>query len=708
LAPSRPQGAGARQALDQALALIRSGRRDAGRAQLQALVARMPDFVEARLAMGRLLQEAGEAEAALAQFRRAAEASRGHAQVWGLYVSALAQAGKGARARKVAAEAPVPAAARPALRALADGAAPVAAPVAAPPREAVNAVLTKARAGDLAAARTEALALAGRFPKSALMRNILGVLALRREDPAEAEMHLRAALALDPAFVDAAANLGLALLRQARPMAAVSLLRPFAVRPDATVALRANLASAYARAGLGDKALALSAPLLDEAPGDADIVAIHAEALLAEGRAGEALAALQEFAAGQGPAFRLQDLVARATEAARGREAAEAYVAGLGALDPETDLRLAQEQAQWGDVAGATARARALATTRPNDPRPFRQIGLYGRWPAGDPLISELRARFADDALPPSERGRFGLALAKALTDSGADDDGFDVLVRANALMRSLVSYDVADDEARFARVADIWDAETVARLARAGDDSVAPIFIVGLPRSGSTLIESVLARHGAVAALGESPVAAESARAHWDQPTADAVRAVAAEVGPFYKARAGGRARVTDKFLPNFLTAGLLAAAFPRAVIVEAARDLRATCLSIFENPLSPAGHPYSMDLAELGRFAAAYARLMDHWAGVLGPRLYRCRYEDLVRDPEPTVRGLLDALGLPFDADCLAPEKQSRRVDTLSVAQVRAPLHGASTDRWRRHEAALAPLLQTLGTIGIDRERE
>ncbi|MGI1661696.1 tetratricopeptide repeat-containing sulfotransferase family protein [Palleronia sp. KMU-117] len=691
-------GPAARQALDQALALIRSGQRDAARARLQALVARAPDLVEARLALARLLQDAGEGEAALAQVRRAAEASGGHPQVWGLYVSALVAAGKGARARKVAAEAPVPAAARNPLRALAEGA-----PAAAdPPREAVNALLARARSGDLATARTEALALAGKFPKSALLRNVLGVLALRREDPAEAEMHLRAALSLRPEFVDAAANLGLALLRQARPMAAVGLLRPFAARPDATVAVRANLASAYARAGLGDRALALTAPLLREAPRDPDLVAIHAEALLAEGRAAEALAALSDLAAHEGATFRLQDLVARATEAARGREAAQAYVAALGALDPETDLRLAQEQAQWGDVAGAAARARALAAVRPDDPRPFRQIGLYGRWPKDDPLVAGLRARFSDAALPASERGRFGLALAKALMDAGEGDEGFEVLVRANVLMRSLVLYNVAADEARFARVAELWGAETVARLARAGDDSVAPIFIVGLPRSGSTLIESVLARHDAVAALGESPVAAEIARAHWDQPTPEAVRAVAADLAPFFAAKAGGRARVTDKFLPNFLTAGLLAAAFPRAVIVEAARDLRATCLSIFENPLSPAGHPYSMDLAELGRHAAAYGRLMDHWAAVLGPRLHRCRYEDLVRDPEPTVRALLDAVGLPFDAACLAPERQTRRVDTLSVAQVRAPLHGGSTDRWRRHEAALAPLLQALGPSG------
>jgi predicted Zn-dependent protease len=687
-APATPQ-----QALAEAVALIRAGRADAARARLQALVKAVPGFVDARVTLGRLLAAAGEGEAALGQFRRAAEASRGNPQVWGLYVSALLAAGKTARAKSVAGEAPVPPAARAGLKALADGKG------AGPSRPEVAAIAAKVQAGDLDGARRAGEALLARFPSAPVLRNLMGVVALRREDAVEAELHLRAALAADPDFTDAAANLGLALLRQARPMAAARLLEPLAARPGASLALRTNLASAWARAGLGAKALALTGPLLAEAPGDPDIVAIHAEALLAEDRAAEALEVLRAAEEGQGADFRLQDLVARATEAAEGRAVAETYVAALGALDPETDLRLAQEQAQWGDVAGATRRARALAAARPGDPRPFRQIGLYGRWTKDDPLVETMRARAEDPRLPVSERGRFGLALAKALMDGGAADEGFAVLVEANRRMRSLVTYDPGVEGARFARIAELWDAATIARLARSGDASVAPIFIVGLPRSGSTLIESVLARHPQVTALGESPVAAEIAWGHWDQPTAKAVRAVAGEVAPFYAAKARGRARVTDKLLANFLTAGLLAAAFPRAVIVEAARDLRATCLSIFENPLSPAGHPYSMDLAELGRYAAGHARLMDHWQTALGDRFHRCRYEDLVAAPEPTIRALLDAVGLPFDGACLSPEEQVRRVDTLSVAQVRAPLHTASAERWRRHEAALAPLLAELG---------
>lgn len=682
-------------ALNQALGLWRAGQAAAARARLEALVARHPGFVDARITLGRILREAGEGDAALAQFRRAAEASGGHPQAWGIYVSALAESGRTARAKSAAQGAPVPAAVKKELLALAAGATPD----AGPPQQALGSVAAKLRAGDTGGARAKALDLARAFPKSAAVRNLLGVIALGREDPAEAETHLAAARSLDPDNLDVAANLGLAQLRQARPMAAVRLLEPLAA-PNAPLVLRVNLASACARAGLGARAVALCEALSAETPDDPDIAAIRAEALLAEDRADEAVAALQALADSDG--FALQDLLARAIEAARGPEEAGAFVAGLGPLDPETDMRLAQEQAQWGNVVGATARARQLAEAHPTDPRPFRQIGLYGRWQAGDPLIGAMRAAATNEALTPSERGRFGLALGKALIDTGEDDDGFAELIRANSLLRRFVSYDPDDEASRMARIARLWDAKIIARLGRGGDDSVAPIFIIGLPRSGSTLIESVLARHGDVTALGESPVCAEIAGRLREKPSAASVREVAGEVAPFYTEKARGRARVTDKFLHNFLNAGLLAAAFPRAVFVEATRDPRATCLSIFENPLNPAGHPYAMDLAELGRYGADYTRLMDHWAVVLGLRLHRCRYEDLVADPDTAVRALLDAVGLPFEAACLQPEKQARRVDTLSVAQVRAPLHTGSTARWRRFEAHLGPLLDALEAGG------
>jgi predicted Zn-dependent protease len=690
---SRPQ-----QALSQALGLWRAGHRDAARAQLEALVRASPGFVDARITLGRVLREAGEGAAALAQFRSAAEASGGHPQAWAIYVSALAEAGKKGRARKAAQEAPVSAAVKRDLVALANGKGSG----GQPPAQALSGVVSLIDAGRLDAARTEARALAAQFPDSAVLRNLLGVIALRRDDPVEAEVHLRAAFARDPDMVDAVTNLGFALTQQARPMAAVRLLEPWIGRPRATLALRTNLAAAYGRAGLDDKALALTEALILEGPGDADIVAIRAEALLAAGRAADALDTLETFAETQGAAFALQDLMARATEARDGRAAAEAYVRGLGPLAPETDLRLAQEQAQWGDVSGATARARALAVAAPADPRPFRQIGLYGRWSAEDPLIVAMREGFQRAGATPSERGRFGLALGKALVDTGHDAEGFATLVAANGLLRGLVAHDPDAESAAMARLARTWDAGTVARLAKAGDESVAPIFIVGLPRSGSTLIESVLARHSQVTALGESPVCAEIAGRLRDKASAAAVREVAAVVAPYYAAMARGRDRVTDKFLHNFLNVGLLAAAFPQARFVEAARDLRATCLSIFENPLNPAGHPYSLDLAELGRYAADYARLMDHWADMLGPRLYRCRYEDVVSDPDPAVRALLAAVDLPYEAACLQPDKQTRRVDTLSVAQVRAPLHTGSTERWRRFEGELGPLLEALGQGG------
>lgn len=684
--------------MTQAVALARSGQTDQARRQLEAIVARHPAQPDAHLALGRVLAQSGEIDPALAHFRRAAEASGGHPQVWAIYVSALRDAGRKGRARKAAQLAPVSAPVRRELLALAERKVQADGPSQTAPASALAPLVELIRKGAWPQARALADSLAARMPREPRLHNLRGVIALRQEDPEEAERHFRIALGLAPDSIDTRANLGLALVRQSRPMEAVAVLEPHADAADATVALRVNLASAYGRAGLWRQALGRLEPLLQDAPRDPDILAIRAEVLIDSGAAEEAIVALEALQDASGPAFALPDLMASALYQARGAEAAQAYLRAQPPFPPEIALRVANIEAEWGDASAAADRARAVARALPHDPRPFRQVSLFDRWAPGDPLIDTMQRAFDDGHLTASARGRMGISLAKALTDTGAEEAGFKVLVAAKAMLREEIGYSVDDDLTRFRKLAGTWDAMTIARLSASGTGSVAPIFIIGLPRSGSTLIESILSRHPEVTSLGESPVCAGIAGSIADGATEAHVRDMARRAGPFLAERSQGRARVTDKLLANFLHVGLLAAAFPRAHFVEAARDLRATCLSIFQNPLNPAGHPYSLDLDSLGRFAAGYAQLMDHWAAVLGPRLYRCSYEGLVTDPEAGARHLLDALSLPWDPACLTPQAQTRRINTMSVAQVRRSLHTRSTERWRRHAEGLAPLLDAL----------
>lgn len=684
--------------LAEALRLASAGHADAAQALLEPLVRSNPGFVDARLTLGRLYRVAGRTQDALSQFRRGAEASGGHPQAWGIYISALAESGKKSRAKKAAQSAPVSPVVRKELLALArgdagdagrgDAAAPVVAEVAALIRD-----------GKLPEARARADAVLADQPEIAAMWRLRGVIALAMDDPSGAETFLRRALALTPSSDDAIANLGLSLLRQSRAMEAIGLLEPLARKETSTLEVRANLAAAYAQVGLADQALELTKDLLAAAPDDVDHIAIHADALIASGRPQDAVEFMSRSGAPAPP-----DVYATALAEADGIEAAVEFLASLPPQDPGMRLSIATVEAEWGRVDAATNRARQVAVERPDDPRAVRAIGLFSTWEAGDPLIDLMRAESERTDVDASHRGRFGKALAKALGDIGEHEAAFSTLSTANAALRSQLSYDPQSMSDSLSAIAETWDQATIDRLSRAGSGKVAPIFIIGLPRSGSTLIENALSRHSEVAAFGEWPVCGGIAQQYRDSAQAASIRAITKDTVSLMLTKAQGKLRFTDKLLSNFMVAGVLAAAFPRARFVEAARDLRATCLSMFENPLNAAGHPYALDLVELGRFAADYTRLVAHWEDVLGPRFHRCSYDDLVTAPGDTIRSLLDAVDLPFEPACLEPEKSARRVNTFSVAQVRKPIYATSSDRWRRYQTQLSPLIETLEKYGID----
>jgi hypothetical protein len=312
-----------------------------------------------------------------------------------------------------------------------------------------------------------------------------------------------------------------------------------------------------------------------------------------------------------------------------------------------------------------------------------------------------MRQAAASEDLAPARRGAFGLALAKAYMDTGDDTRAFEALAAGNDAIRSVVRYDVASDEAVMRRIAEVWTPEAI-EAARTEGTGPAPVFIVGLPRSGSTLVETILSRHAEVEALGETPIIYGAAtRARLD-PGAEAAVGVRRAVADALTPMPPKHVR-TDKLLANFLNVGILAAAFPRARFIEMRRDYRDICLSIYQADLGALVHPYAMNLEELARYAVAYDRLMAHWARVIGKRLVRVRYEDVVTNPETHVPRLAGGLGLDWDPACLGKDAPARRINTMSVAQARKPINSASVGRWRRFEAGLAPLTRILEANGL-----
>lgn len=318
--------------------------------------------------------------------------------------------------------------------------------------------------------------------------------------------------------------------------------------------------------------------------------------------------------------------------------------------------------------------------------------------------------------LAPHERVALHFALGDALTGFGAQQEGFDHFVTGNALQRALLQYDEAAVFASFERLRTTYGRERIESSRGGGNPAASPVFIVGMPRSGSTLIEQVLASHPQVYGAGEYGAFTESLD-EWvardaKGRTRDAILeglspADFTALGDAYQRRIAqlggigrGHLRVVDKSLPNFVHLGLIHLALPNARFIHVRRSAVDTCLSCFSKWL-PA-MPFTFEPGELGRYYAEYDRQIAHWRSVLPPGvLLDVQYENLVDDLPGEARRMLAHCGLEWDPACLAFDRNARPVATASAQQVRQPVHKDALRRWRPPAEQLAPLLKGLGAL-------
>jgi tetratricopeptide (TPR) repeat protein len=335
------------------------------------------------------------------------------------------------------------------------------------------------------------------------------------------------------------------------------------------------------------------------------------------------------------------------------------------------------------------------------------------RYRLDDPQIGVMEAMLPRAAsLPIDARIHLNFALAKAYDDLGDKDRGFDHLLTGNGLKRQQLGYDEAAAMALFARIKALFTADLMRELALPAQPASGAVFILGMPRSGSTLIEQILASHPQMFGAGELTLLSQSVNAVLGRDrypeavsalNADGLAALAETYRTALQTEAQSSLRITDKLLRNFIYCGLIALALPEARIIHCSRDPIDNCLSIYSK-LFVGHHPYAYDLAELGRYYLAYQDLMAHWRRVLPPgRMIDVVYEDVVEDLEGQARRLLDFLELPWDPACLAFYNTNRPVRTASATQVRQPIYRSSVGRWRPSGDRLSPLLRALGSEAL-----
>jgi tetratricopeptide (TPR) repeat protein len=486
--------------------------------------------------------------------------------------------------------------------------------------------------------------------------------------------------------------------------------------PDLAAILSQSLQLLGARRGADALALIARAPA--SIRGDPRVAAqiAYAESLM--GRMAEAMAAAR--AAMAAPALDLVSLDLVGNSFTLCQQPEDAYAAfqravALAPGNPAVLFNLATTARFLGRSEEAEAAYDRVIAAAPNAWEAYRNRSELRRQTPDRNHVAEL-ARVLEQARPPWQ-GEVQLcyALGKEYEDLAAYDEAFAHFDRGARVRRSHMRYDVADDVEAMRLIEEAFDAAWCApgREMAAGDG---PIFILGLPRTGSTLLEQMLGRHSSVQPLGElqafgaamtgvlrrrtpglQPGKAAMIRASAHLPPAEIGAAYLAAVAPLRD----GRPQFIDKLPFNVLYAGLIARALPSARIVHLTRDPLDACFAIYKTLFDEA-YPYAYDLAELGAYHNAYHRLTAHWRSALGPRFIEIGYEALVADPSGALTPLMDQLGLSMEPACLNQGRGGAAVMTASASQVREPIHARSVDSASRYRAHLGALVDALARYG------
>lgn len=367
-----------------------------------------------------------------------------------------------------------------------------------------------------------------------------------------------------------------------------------------------------------------------------------------------------------------------------------------------------------GRLDEATAALERAIELKPNFVEPHFGLSVLKTYAEGDPHIAvmEKQQGLLED-LPIESRIRYWFALGKAYEDVERFDESFAAYETGNTLKHSVLAWDEAEDDAMLEQLMAVFSKEFFARHARPAPTDKAPIFIVGMPRSGTTLLEQILSTHpGGVFGAGELKdmhelvIRAMPDACHLQYPTAvsafkdeDFHRLGAQYIEQVWR-HAPDALRITDKMPSNFFYLGMIHLMLPNAKIIHAMRDPMDSCFSCYSRLFNKHNVRFAYDLGTLGRYYARYIKLMRHWHEVLpAGTILDLRYEEMVADTEGQARRVLEHVGLPWDAACLEFHTNKRRVKTASLAQVRKPIYKTSVARWKHYERHLGPLLNLVG---------
>jgi len=393
-------------------------------------------------------------------------------------------------------------------------------------------------------------------------------------------------------------------------------------------------------------------------------------------------------------------------------EEAQRALAQALAMEPANPEVLCTQATLYMDqglFAESAAVAREMLRLRPGYSPAWYLLALVVRDREKEEVARKIALILENNTASPLQRMQLNFSLAGLLEDLGEYDRVFPPLAEANSLKRKMFRFSLEPQERMISRICEVYDVGAVKRFAGKGWRNGVPIFILGMPRSGTTLTEQILSSHPDVHGAGEIPLLKETVTGYlriqplddWMSPDIVLRARDLPELGRRYVERlqqlAPDARRIIDKMPGNFLFLGLISLILPEAKIIHCVRSPLDTCWSIYKKLFSH-GHQYAYDLEELGRYYLLYQRLMKHWHQMLPGRFLELCYEELVADQESQTRLMLEFCGLDWHPDCLHFERNRRPVHTASAVQVRQPLYLRSVGIWRRYVQGLQPLIALL----------
>jgi tetratricopeptide (TPR) repeat protein len=520
----------------------------------------------------------------------------------------------------------------------------------------------------------------GQQPNHAAALHFLGLLLHQTGRSEEGLELIEQSVTLQPQNADFLNNMGTVMRDLGRVAAAVDFFRGAVdIKPD-QLAARDNLGSSLKQLGQFDAAEEIYRGTIGRNPFHVRARMGLAETLQEAGRLDEAIALFRE------------------SLSIRPKDAELLYGLGVAMM----------EKGKLGEAADLARQAVAVV---PGMAKAWLLLSQVKRQTDRDKELSGMEAEHAKAPQGSLARMQLSFGLGKVHDDLKDYGRAFDYFAEGNAIRRQGIDYDPVRTRREFEAMKAAFDTAFFEKHRTSDISDDTPIFVVGMPRSGTTLVEQIIASHPQVFGAGELNILKTAVGKQFPMSMpggfpagiADMPDKAFAEAGQAYldmlHSRYPGYRHVTDKMPGNFMLVGFLHMMLPKAKIVHCARDAAATCLSIFKVHFRGDSHRYGYELGELADFHNLYTDIMAHWHKVLPGVVHDVRYEDFVADQEGQTRALMAYLGLPWDDKVLSFHETDRPVRTASAAQVRQPMYQGSVDLWKRYGDRLKPLLDKLG---------